>query len=150
MDNEDVKTEKGVSFTSVVPFDPSSLIEPLMGQSSERALHDHTYVITNPRNLKRRLDETIELAEDFQKQLKAQKMKTQRLKIKVMNLGSVISSIKEKHLISPSVAEVLGSSFSGATKELLERIQNKDGKGIAYPKELKCFAMTLQFYSNKV
>ena len=85
----------------------------------------------------------------MRERLKVEKKKTKRMQTRVDNLESVVANLKDENMISSSVEEVLGSSFSGCTKELLERVVNNDGKTKAYPEELKCFAMTLNFYSPK-
>ena len=69
---------------------------------------------------------------------------------KVDCLESLVSQLREENVISSSVEEILGQTFSGCTKELLARVIDKEGKSKAFPDELKCFALTLHFYSPKV
>lgn len=53
-------------------------------------------------------------------------------------------------MISESCGEILEQRFSGIPNEIFQRMKRQPGrKGIKYTKELKSFAMTLQYYSAK-
>ena len=88
--------------------------------------------------------------QNAKKQLKSEVKKNQRIKRKVESMDRVIDELRDKKLRSSSPEKLMSNSFSGSSKELIQRVINNAGKTKAYPEELKCFAMTLQFYSPKV
>ncbi|XP_054637995.1 THAP domain-containing protein 1-like [Dunckerocampus dactyliophorus] len=113
---------------------------------------DHSYAITDsPRELKRLLDEAVGKLAGCKKKLKTEQQKARRLKRKVESLQGIVDTLQHEHIISTNCADILEGTFSGVTKEVLKRILGKkEGKGAtAFPEELKAFAMTLQFYSEK-
>ena len=120
-------------------------------QSELKVINDHNYVVTDsPRRLKRQLDETIEEVIEMKKKFHAQKQKKYRLKKKVESLDSVIKHLKEQNKISSNCADILESTFSGVTMAVLSRgLKKKERKATQYSDEIKAFAMTLQFYSEK-
>ncbi|XP_046840886.1 THAP domain-containing protein 1 B-like isoform X2 [Xenia sp. Carnegie-2017] len=58
-------------------------------------LHDHTYSCQSPYRLKRQLEEVIEKAESLKKKLKNSRMQNGRLRMKVNDMSSVVSSLTE-------------------------------------------------------
>ena len=119
---------------------------------TDSRLQDHSYTVTqSPRSLKRRLDEALEEVVRLKKKLNVRAVQKSRLKKKVESLDTIISDLKSKRKISSERAEELESSFSGITREILYRgVQKREEKATVYSEEIKAFAMTLQFYSNKV
>ncbi|CAL1284430.1 unnamed protein product [Larinioides sclopetarius] len=67
---------------------------------------------------------------------------------KVLTLEEIIRKMKKKALISDSAGSVLKLSVpDGSCSKLLQRLQKNGCK--EYPPELRAFALTLSFYSNK-
>ncbi len=111
--------------------------------SAKDVEHDHTYSVSSPRRLKRKVDNLLDQADYLKRRLDTSQKKARRLKKKVNSLTSVVSELKKEKLVS--------SDFSGVPKELMKRLvtQKKKKNPGAYPKELRSFAMTLKFYSVK-
>ncbi|KAB0802988.1 hypothetical protein PPYR_05174 [Photinus pyralis] len=66
----------------------------------------------------------------------------------------MIFDIKKKYALSTDALTILDSTFSGIPQAIMKRMLNnlRTKKRMAkgeYPKEIKSFAMTLQFYSSK-
>ena len=119
-------------------------------QEEIRALHDHNYAITqSPVTLKRRINEVVEQLDVMRKKLHAKSSQKSRIKKKVDSLLPVIDDLKNQRLISSDLASSLEQNFSGVTKDILARGLPKKGKSTVYPEEIRSFALTLQFYSNK-
>ena len=119
-------------------------------QEEIRALHDHNYAIREDQvTLKRRLDEAVEQLDIMRKKLHAKSAQKSRIK-KVESLVPVIDDLKNQNLISSDLASSLEQNFSGVSKEIILRgLTRKKGKSKVYPEEIRSFALTLQFYSNK-
>ena len=117
----------------------------------ENVQNDHTYFVSSPSRLKRKVDNLLDTVEDLNKRLKTSHVKVHRLKRKVQSLALVVSELKKKNLISSDCASLLETTFSGVPRELMKRLvtQKKKKNPGAYPKELRTFAMTLKFYSAK-
>ena len=113
--------------------------------------HDHTYAVSSPRRLKRKVNNLLDQADNLKRRLKTSQKKSHRLKRKVNSLTSVVSELKKEKLVSSDCASILETTFSGVPKELMKRLvtQKKKKNPGAYPKELRSFAMTLKFYSAK-
>uniref|UniRef100_A0A8C4N4D4 THAP-type domain-containing protein n=1 Tax=Eptatretus burgeri TaxID=7764 RepID=A0A8C4N4D4_EPTBU len=141
---EDVSNES--SYHRHLPSDG----HPLPDASSVQRDHPYT-TIESSKELKRKRDKTTESLEKCNKKLKVQQQESKHLKQKVDSLSGIIHSLQDKHLISDSCTEMLESTFSDVSKELMKQLLNKkNNKGSeAYPEELRFFAMTLQFYSAK-
>ena len=135
----------------------SSMSAPDCGPSSDEhpsvtVIHDHPYdVKKSPSKLKRELDDALQVVSKFKKKLKVSQMKTSCLNKKVDSLISVVESLKENHLVSNACADVLETTFAGASRDLMKRIvsQKANKKPGASTAELRSFAMTLKFYSAK-
>lgn len=77
------------------------------------------------------------------------KLLSQRLKrrnVKIINLKSALNIIKKKCSNFEEVESVLVNNFSNIHKHI--NTKNSD-KSVRYSDELKCFALTLYFYSPK-
>lgn len=77
-----------------------------------------------------------------------------RRKKRITSLKQIIVDIKRKYAFSTDAITVLESTLSGVPLALMKRMVNnlKTNKGVAkweFPKEIRSFAMTLQFYSSK-
>ncbi|KAK7879526.1 hypothetical protein WMY93_033763 [Mugilogobius chulae] len=113
---------------------------------------DHDYsLLQSPKSVKRHLESqlfsTEEKLDHCRMKLKIEQNKTRRLQKRVTSLAEVIKELKEKSLISTGCAEMMDSSFSGVTKELLRRMEKGNKSKVS--EELRSFAMTLHFYSAK-
>ena len=109
--------------------------------------HDHTYAVSSPRRLKRKVNNLLDQADNLKRRLKTSQKKSHRLKRKVNSLTSVVSELKKEKLVSGDCANILETTFSGVPKELMKRLvtQKKKKNPGAYPKEL-----TIVCYDAKV
>ena len=80
--------------------------------------------------------------------LKLQQQSSRRLKTRVKSLENVIKTLKRKDLISSNCEAMLKQHFEGLPLALFTR-KRSTLKKEKYSKELKSFALTLQFYSSK-
>ena len=95
----------------------------------------HYAVVKSPLSFKRLAEKKLG---SIRKKLVVQQ-KSRKLKIKVSCLTQVITSLKEKLLLSSGCAEILENSFSGVHKTLLSRkVQGKKSK---VSEELRSFAI---------
>ena len=106
--------------------------------SAKDVEHDHTYAVSSPRTLKRKVNNLLYQADNLKRRLKTSQKKTHRLKRKVNSLTSVVSELKKEKLVSSDCASILETTFSGVPKELMKRLvtQKKKKNPGAYPKEL--------------
>ncbi|GBO14552.1 DNA transposase THAP9, partial [Araneus ventricosus] len=82
------------------------------------------------------------------KRIKQLRRRNRSLVKKISTLEEIISKMKKKALISDSAGSVLKLSVpEGSCSQLIKRLQKKGCK--EYPPELRAFALTLSFYSNK-
>ena len=127
---------------------PLELQDPIPSTS---VAADHAYCIPSPTKLKRKLQDTLDHAENCRKRLKTEQQRSTRLRKKAETLQAVIKDIEDQNLISPACAEVLEKTFSGVSLGILQRILKKgQGKaGHEYDVELRSFALTLNYYSSK-
>jgi len=103
--------------------------------------------------MKKRNENIILHGETLKKKLKlTQKVKNYAQK-KCKSLQEVIEELKEENLISETLEELLQKSSSKVPSQLFDRLANSQKKSKKfkrkYSKELKSFAITLQFYSGK-
>ncbi|KAK6174267.1 hypothetical protein SNE40_017579 [Patella caerulea] len=106
---------------------------------------DHTYCVTeSPKTTKRRYEAEVN---HLRKKIKTSHQKSRRLKRKITSLQTIVEMLKQEKLISESCSRTLESTFTGIPLALMKRIVTQ--KHVAYTKELRSFAMTLQFYSAK-
>ena len=114
---------------------------------------DHTYCLPSQKCLKRKLDKAIDDVETLKKRLRAMKVQKERATKKASSLSDVIQTLKDRKLLSVAVCEVLKDCSSKVPSQLIQRLLDNNLKpGIRkklYQKELKAFAVTLQFYSSK-
>lgn len=91
-----------------------------------RLVHqDHTYAtMESPRTLKRKLDDAVIQLYDCRKKLKVEKQKSRRWKKKVMNLTSLVNTLRDLDLFSSSCADMLDTTVSGVPKQLMKQILN--------------------------
>jgi len=115
--------------------------------------HDHSYYLPTQKELKRRLESVLRRNCVLQKKLKAVQQKFRDSAKRCVNLNTTIDSLREKILTSDSVESVLKKTQkSQVPVQLFQRLVNsqKNPKSHEpYSKEIKSFALTLQFYSNK-
>ena len=84
--------------------------------------------------------------------IKVLQQKVRRKTAKIQNLQELISDMKEKGLLRPSVSDFLTESFSGLSCDLIRNHftnQSKKNQGHRYDDEVKRFAMTIHFYSPR-
>ena len=114
---------------------------------------DHTYPLPDEKELKRRLDTVVSTLEQTKKKLKEAQQSKRRLLSKCDSLQEVVSAVKSRHLISENVNDILKDVSSKVPFELFQRIKASRYTNAKYKKEytteLKCFALTLHFYSSK-
>lgn len=67
------------------------------------------------------------------------------------SLETVVKELKKRNLVSDECAEILENTYSVVPKEMMKRIvlQKKKKNPGAYLPELRCFALTLKYYSSK-
>ncbi|GBM08818.1 DNA transposase THAP9, partial [Araneus ventricosus] len=82
------------------------------------------------------------------RKLKALQQQNGKLKKRVASLEQILKEIKKKSFITDAASDVLELSLTGPAEQLLKRTQVGTSKE-KYPAELRAFALTLQFYSNK-
>ena len=129
----DKKRKPPMQRTVPVTVASSSMSAPECGPSSDEhpsvtVIHDHPYdVKKSPSKLKRQLDYVLHVVEMYKKKLKVSQRKTSRLKKKVDSLISVVASLKEKHLVSSACADILETTFAGASRDLMVPIQHNCG-----------------------
>jgi hypothetical protein len=116
-------------------------------------LQDHSYCFPSQLEMKKRNENIILHGETLKKKLKlTQKVKNYAQK-KCKSLQEVIEELKEENLISETLEELLQKSSSKVPSQLFDRLANSQKKSKKfkrkYSKELKSFAITLQFYSGK-
>jgi hypothetical protein len=115
--------------------------------------HDHSYPVPCQRVLKRKLDDSEKKVEVLQKKVKLFKQKTKKMQEKIESLNEVIDTLKQKSLINEYVGDILKEASSKVPAEIVKRlIKNSVSQKISreiYSPEMRCFAITLQFYSSK-
>ena len=62
----------------------------------ENVENDHTYFVSSPSRLKRKVDNLLDTVEDLNKRLKTSHVKVHRLKRKVQSLALVVSELRKK------------------------------------------------------
>ena len=125
----------------------SSIRGPWYGPSSEghpliTVIHDHPYDVRKiTSKLKRQLDNALGVIANYRKKLNVSQSRTSRLKWKVESLSSVVTSLKEKHLVSSVCADVLETTFAGTPCDLMQRIVSQKANNTpgAYTVELRFF-----------
>lgn len=120
--------------------------------SAEGALADHKgYVLPDPRELKRRLDENTRRGIEFEIRAKRLKRNNERLVNNQKSLQNVISNLQTKFDVSDSVIETLNKASSALPKDLFERTVKKlnceQKLNEPYSSALKTFALTLNLHS---
>ncbi|XP_046840887.1 THAP domain-containing protein 1 B-like isoform X3 [Xenia sp. Carnegie-2017] len=100
-------------------------------------LHDHTYSCQSPYRLKRQLEEVIEKAESLKKKLKNSRMQNGRLRMKVNDMSSVVSSLTEEGFVNVDQAEILNNTLSGVSRDIFNRLTHEDKTRVSYPPELR-------------
>ena len=136
--------------------------EPLTQKQSEEkkqklseisAHHDHSYGLPSQRELKSRIDKLVKENISLKKKLKVTKQSKTRYAKKCISLREDLQTLKDKNFISESLEETLQSVSSKVPLQLFQRLvesqRNSRKKTEKYTKELRSFAVTLQFYSTK-
>ncbi len=122
-------------------------------EESKTICLDHNYSLPSQKELDARNKRLIRKHKKLKKKFKAENQaKTNALK-KCSSFQEVINDLQEKNLISETVEELLQKTTSKVPSQLFERLANSNQKSKKfqrkYTKELKSFAITLQFYSSK-
>ena len=122
-------------------------IEPTINNCCNAILHDHDYVKTLG-NIDEKLNQRDSQIKLKNKKLRLEKKKSYYRQTRITSLKNLVSTLKKKNFISSNCEDVLNLHFTGIPLALIKRI--KSGvKRVKYSKELKAFALTLQFYSSK-
>jgi len=121
---------------------------PVPSESNANINSDHAYAFLSPRSAKRKITHQQEALDKLRKKLKLQQRTSLRLRKQVHSLKDVIESCTSKKLLSDSAAELLNTSFSGISLQLLTRMLSKKQSGGAslkskYHETLRSFALTL-------
>lgn len=111
----------------------------------------------SPRRLYRQAQKTTAENRQLRLKLYGSKKKVTRLQKKIISLQQVTKELHKKRMISSDALGSLTKSLTGIPSAILKRCMqnirntNKNKKQIRsqFPKELRSFAMTLQFYSTK-
>jgi hypothetical protein len=115
--------------------------------------HDHPYLLPPAKELKRRNNMLVEEMSSLKKKIKLLQDNKRKLIEKCTALSDVIKAIKEKNIVSPSVSEILEQESLKVPAQLFQRILDSQGKKRCaeklYTKELRAFAITLNFYSSR-
>jgi hypothetical protein len=115
--------------------------------------HDHCYGLPSQIELKKRIDKLIEENNSLKRKLKIARQSKKHFAKKCKSLKNDLKSLKEKILVSESFEETLKSTSSKVPFQLFNRLvesqRNATKKTQKYSKELRSFAVTLQFYSAK-
>ena len=116
----------------------------------KRILKEHNYHIPL-KKLKSESDKMKKERLELKNKLRVKKQSVKRLKRKVKSMKCLVKELRDKSLISTNAEEHLGQKFSVVSLELMKRsrFEKKGKKFFKYSNELKCFAMTLIFYSTK-
>ena len=102
--------------------------------------------------LKMLLEQRNEKISELQRKVKGLQQKVRRNTTKMATMNGVIGELRERCLVSPSVASILESEFSGLSGEIIRNyFSNKDKKpqGHRHNDDAKRFAMTVHFYSPR-
>jgi len=117
---------------------------------NDKAIVDHTYMIRSPSVIKRNLKSALDILHCTKKKLKVHQQKSRRLKVQMKSFEKVLSTLKEKELLSETACSNLKSSFSSsALSEIMTRLGLGNVNRTSYSAELRSFALSLQFYSKK-
>jgi len=93
---------------------------------------DHTYAVRDsPRTVNLKLSQTRDIMQQVQKKLKKCHKITNRLRIKVKSLTSVVHELENKNLVSTSCAELLKETLNDIPLEIMQRIVSQKGKKIS-------------------
>jgi hypothetical protein len=116
-------------------------------------LQDHNYFLPSKQELKSRNEQLMDQNETLRKKLKSTRKGKNNAQMKSKSLQEVIKNLKEQNLISETVEELLQKSSSKVPAQIFARLANSLNKSKKYQrkysKELRSFAITLQFYSSK-
>ena len=117
-------------------------------------VNDHSYaILQNSQKLNNASYAAIGEEEGYayRQNLKEGKKRSPRLRQNVDSLQTVVSSLKDKHLISDECADLLETTFSGVSEDSMKRVlcQKRKKEPGAYTAELRSFAMVLHCYSVK-
>lgn len=111
-------------------------------------LVDHAYVVNTPRTTKHSLNLALDALDSTKKKLKVSRQVTRRMKAKIDTFAKLADSLKREKLLSEDGCSSLLSPFSPSAASLIMRCLNSSNSG-SYPPELRAFALSLQFHSNK-
>ncbi len=120
---------------------------------NQKVFLDHNYSLPSQKELNDRNKQLIKKTKKFKKKFKAENQAKKSALKKCGSLQEVINDLQEKNLISDTVEELLQKTTSKVPSELFKRLVNSQKKSKKfqrkYCKQLKSFAITLQFYSSK-
>ncbi|KAG0727701.1 DNA transposase THAP9 [Chionoecetes opilio] len=143
---------KDPSTVGTPPDSTTSLSTPIFSRKHKHfhVSTDHTYAMKqSPKE--RKLNFLHDHLVVCKKKSKTQNQRVKRMKKKVEDLHAVVTTLQQKDLVSGSCASLLNKIVDDVPKAVVQRMLETMPKqrGTQYSEELKAFAMTLQFYSNK-
>jgi Transposase protein len=114
---------------------------------------DHNYYLPTQAELKRRLNIASDELVASKKHIKRLKESRRRQKQKCQSVRDVLRELQKKKLLSETNLEKLLESGSKVPAQLFQRLVDSKHKDVVsrkhYTPDLKRFAVTLQYYSNK-
>ncbi len=115
---------------------------------------DHSYVLPTAKELKRRNNQLVEQLGSLKKKIKLLQENKRNLTKKCTSLMDIVQEIRAKKLASPSVCEILEEESLKVPAQLFQKLldaksSKKRSSKCIYTKELKAFAITLNFYSSR-
>uniref|UniRef100_A0A3B1ITI6 THAP-type domain-containing protein n=1 Tax=Astyanax mexicanus TaxID=7994 RepID=A0A3B1ITI6_ASTMX len=84
--------------------------------------HQQYTVKESPRALKRTIWTVQNRLAAYRKKIKKHREQSKRLRRKISSLSSVITTLREKMLVSTNCADMLEATFGGVAKEILTRV----------------------------
>ena len=149
--NSNLASEETIEFQVIIGRQ-----EEVLGQceqSLETAKNHHNYDLPDQKELKRRNDSLCEEIKVVKKKLRLAEKSKHYYQKKCASLNDVIKVLKSRNLVSESAEEFLTEAGSKVPAHLFQRLKDckkhKSNRRKKYSKELKSFAVTLQFYSSK-
>lgn len=124
---------------------------PVVTDEPSPSAHQSSEASPETATLKRKLELAEEKLVSSRKKIKTLLQAKRRLKKKNAELKSVLDELRQTKLLGDSSIDVLETCASGVSDLLKRQIQKHHNKSwkAQYSPELRCFALTLHFYSPK-
>ena len=132
------------------PSSSNGCVKQDINQGTE-LLQEHNY-FKPPEALKDEISSKDEKIKKLEREVALLKKRNKRAKAKIESFKGLVKHLHEKDLIAESVTELLSQKGSKVPKQIFTRLldskTNKKRRKF-YTKELKAFAITLNYYSSK-